>query len=135
MYLRKIETEENSLDFENPVLKREKGHSPRDSSKKTKIPALSSSDAQQTSLSEMVERERFDLGILPIESGIVTGDGDCGLNEEDRLDISMGIKLATAVSMKPISLETESEPPLEHEELLPERALLPIEPLSDSDFD
>ena len=47
----------------------------------------------------------------------------------------MGIKLATAVSMKPISLETESEPPLEHEELLPERALLPIEPLSDSDFD
>ena len=36
MYLRKIETEENSLDFENPVLKREKGHSPRDSSKKTK---------------------------------------------------------------------------------------------------
>ena len=62
-----------------------------------RIPALSSSDAQQTSLSEMVERERFDLGILvlsvllnnvqPIESGIVTGDGDCGLNEEDRLDV------------------------------------------------
>ena len=47
----------------------------------------------------------------------------------------MGIKLATAVSTKPISLETESEPPLEYEELLPERALLPVEPLSDSDFD
>lgn len=36
MFLRKTETEENSLDFENPILKREKERSPAESVKKTK---------------------------------------------------------------------------------------------------
>ncbi|KAK8819975.1 hypothetical protein WA538_002075, partial [Blastocystis sp. DL] len=137
MFHSKVETDGKSLNAENQVFKRGNEEPPTQSAKKNKLPALSSADLQQNDGSESFERALFEKGLLPIETGKVTDDSEWTVDTKDLLDTSLAVEVSQALqptdelSSSDASLDAPGDLPCSS----PVMTYVPLDPLSDSDFD